>query len=148
MSFKSKIRNAKDAVVGFCKKHKTGIGITAAAVGGAMVGGSAVWMAGKIAEAERATAELNAEMNEVEEARKDYIDMISEHSEAEWDKEWNDDFGFYEHASRQIEHLEGKCWVIAGWDSYYNPDPDTVEFYVVDENGTWHHKPDDEGMFA
>lgn len=27
MSFKSKIRNRIDAVVGFCKKHKTGSGL-------------------------------------------------------------------------------------------------------------------------
>lgn len=148
MSFKSKIQNAKDAVVGFCKKHKTGIGITAAAVGGAMVGGSVVWMTGKIVEAERATSELNAEMDRIEEARKEYMDMISEHSEAEWDSAWNSDWGMLEHTTRQVQNLEGKTWVIAGEDSFYNPDPDTVEFYVVDESGVWHRKDDDVGRYA
>ena len=72
------------------------------------------------------------------------IEESAANREHEWKKEWNDDWGFLERATRQVEHLDGYSWIIAGPDSFYNENPETVEFYVVDNEGYYMRKPDDD----
>lgn len=55
--------------------------------------------------------------------------------------------GSFEHGYAEeegyVDPLEGNCFIIAGYNSYYNDSPDTVEIYVLDNDGYYHRKPDD-----
>lgn len=42
-----------------------------------------------------------------------------------------------------VDPLEGVSYIVAGPNSYYNDNPDTVEIYVLDNDGYYHRKPDD-----
>ena len=42
-----------------------------------------------------------------------------------------------------VDPLEGISYIVAGPNSYYNDNPDTVEIYVLDNDGYYHRKPDD-----
>ena len=42
-----------------------------------------------------------------------------------------------------VDPLEGVSYIVAGPNSFYNDNPDTVEIYVLDNEGYYHHKPDD-----
>ena len=39
--------------------------------------------------------------------------------------------------------LEGNCFIIAGYNSFYNNNPDQLDFYVLDNEGYFHRMPDE-----
>lgn len=42
-----------------------------------------------------------------------------------------------------VDPLEGNCFIIAGYNSYYNDSPDQLDFYVLDNEGYFHRMPDE-----
>lgn len=42
-----------------------------------------------------------------------------------------------------VDPLEGNCFIIAGYNSFYNNNPDQLDFYVLDNEGYFHRMPDE-----
>lgn len=42
-----------------------------------------------------------------------------------------------------VDPLEGNCFIIAGTNSYYNDNPNQLDFYVLDNDGWYHRMPDE-----
>ena len=135
MSMKEKFLKAKDNVVGFCKRNKTAILVTVGTVAGCIGIGYACKKLGD--ESYEAVEQDDIEVHDIGDAFED---------RNKWKEELNDDAQFFETASRQCGSLlDGYSWVIAGPNSEFNPDDDSIVIYAVDPDGYYLCMPDDVG---
>lgn len=135
MKFKEKIKK-------FWKKHWKKIVIVS---GGATLTGAAIYYGMHKTEP---TVEI-----ETEAVKDKTLDELTA-----WNKDWDEMAMEFEHLTHQplgsfehgyteeegyIDPLDGNCFIIAGRNSYYNDDPDSLEFYVLDKEGYFHRMPED-----
>ncbi len=145
------------------KCHKTGVKATLIGIG-SFAGGLAVMHKIDCMTVDKALEMLPGEVdkelakmsNDKETARteQEYTDKTA------WNKDWDAQALALEFATHQplgpfrepgentdedgyVDPLEGNSYIVAGPNSYYNDNPDTVEIYVVDNDGWYHRKPDD-----
>lgn len=86
--------------------------------------------------------------------------LMSIEDRTAWNKDWDAQALALEFATHQplgpfrepgddtdedgyVDPLEGVSYIVAGPNSYYNDSPNTVEIYVLDNDGYYHRKPDD-----
>ena len=70
-----------------------------------------------------------------------------------WNKDWDEIGCELEFITRQphgpfrdgdfVDILDGNCFIIAGPNSFYNDDPELVEYMVLDKEGWYHYLPED-----
>ena len=77
----------------------------------------------------------------------EYIETTFEDEDLKWKKEYDDDMYGLELTTRQMQHIDGYSWIIAGPNSYYNDNDDTIDIYLVDNYGNYFKKPDDEDYY-
>ena len=125
-----------ESVKNFYKKHKkkilTGLGIFGACAAGGAVGYCL-------------TRDWSESKNDIVENETE--ELIEQEDPCAWKKEYDDDMYFLELAARQMEHTDGYSWIVAGPNSYYNDDANTIDIYMVDNDGCYHKKPDDEEYY-
>lgn len=72
-----------------------------------------------------------------------------------WKKEWDELGTNFENLTHQpfgdltaedndyVDPFDGNCLIIAGPNSLYNDNPNTMEFYMLDKDGWYHRMPDE-----
>lgn len=138
MSFKEKFKK-------FWKEHWKEVAFVG---GGLAVAGFACYKAYK------SGGEGTDELEVVPEATYDSIE-----DRTAWNKDWNEIGRALEFATRQplgpfkdpgeddndddFDPLDGTAFIVAGYNSFYNDSPDTLQIYAVDNDGYFHLMPDD-----
>ena len=95
-------------------------------------------------------------MDEAEKETEEYQNMIEE--KTAWNKDWDEMAVQFEVLTHQplgsckngfteeegyVDPLNGNCFIIAGYNSYYNESPDQLDYYVLDNEGWYHRMPDE-----
>ena len=136
-----------ESVKKFYKKHKkkilTGLGIFGACAAGGAVGYCL-------------TRDWSESKNDIVEDETE--ELIEQEDPCAWNKDWDAQALAFEFATHQplgpfknpgeeddgyVDPMEGNSYIIAGPNSYYNDSPNSIEIYVVDNDGYYHHLPDD-----
>lgn len=147
MAFKEKAKEFGGKAKRFWKKHWKGICL---AGGGLTLTGAILYGLHKSGSDE----DDDAEQTGITES------MTTIEDKTAWNKDWDAQALALEFATHQplgpfrepgddtdedsyVDPLEGISYIVAGPNSYYNDNPDTVEIYVLDNEGYYHHKPDD-----
>ena len=123
----------KEKVSKFWKEHKRGILTVAGAIGLVAVGYC-------IANG-RNEMNKNSDQDLLEDStyEPELEDVEEEADPCAWNHEWDDDLGFIETAAENLEHIDGYSWIIAGPNSQFNPNDDSIELYLVDPEEYYHH---------
>ena len=79
--------------------------------------------------------------------------MESIEDKTAWNKDWDEIGCELEFITRQphgpfrdgdfVDILDGNCFIIAGPNSFYNDDPELIEYMVLDKEGWYHYLPED-----
>lgn len=136
-----------ESVKNFYKKHKkkilTGLGIFGACAAGGAVGYCL-------------TRDWSESKNDIVEDETE--EPIEQEDPCAWNKDWDEMATSFELDTHQplgsfkngyteeegyVDPLEGNCFIIAGYNSYYNDSPDQLDFYVLDNEGYFHRMPDE-----
>lgn len=154
MAFKERIKRFGSKVKGFWKEHW---GEVVAVTGGVAITGLTCYGMYKL-EQNRTDRLLQEAADEAEKETKEYMNYLEE--KTAWNKDWDAQALALEFATHQplgpfrepgddtdedgyVDPLEGNSYIVAGPNSYYNDNPDTVEIYVLDNEGYFHHLPED-----
>ena len=155
MAFKEKIKTFGRKVKAFWKDHweevvliSGGVALTGAACYG-------MYRSGKKQMDDYYEWRENTQ-KELEEEAEEALKTIEE--KTAWNKDWDEMARTFELDTHQplgsymngyteeegyVDPLEGNCFIIAGPNSYYNDDPDNLDFYVLDNEGYFHRMPED-----
>lgn len=143
MSYMEKIKKAGVSVKKFCKDHWKGLAV----IGGTILTGATCY------------AVYNHKHNDEADTQLDFENYETIEDKTAWNEDWDAQALAFEFATHQplgpfrkpgeddddcyMDPLEGNAYIIAGPNSIYNSNQDTVEIYVLDNDGYYHPMPDD-----
>lgn len=152
MAFKERIKRFGSKVKGFWKEHW---GEVVAVTGGVAITGLTCYGMYKL-EQSRTDRLLQEAVNEAEKETEEYMNYLEE--KTAWNEDWDEMATSFELDTHQplgsfkngyteeegyVDPLEGNCFIVAGYNSYYNDSPDQLDFYVLDNEGYFHRMPDE-----
>lgn len=152
MAFKERIKRLGSKVKGFWKEHW---GEVVAVTGGVAITGLTCYGMYKL-EQSRTDRLLQEAVDEAEKETEEYMNYLEE--KTAWNKDWDEMATSFELDTHQplgsfmngyteeegyVDPLEGNCFIVAGYNSYYNDSPDQLDFYVLDNEGYFHRMPDE-----
>lgn len=152
MAFRERIKRFGGRVKGFWKEHWEEV---VAVTGGVAITGLTCYGMYKL-EQNRTDRLLQEAADEAEKETKEYTNYLEE--KTAWNKDWDEmgvsfdvvthqPLGSFENGYTEeegyVDPLEGNCFIVAGYNSYYNDSPDQLDFYVLDNEGYFHRMPDE-----
>lgn len=152
MAFKERIKRFGSKVKGFWKEHW---GEVVAVTGGVAITGLTCYGMYKL-EQSRTDRLLQEAVDEAEKETEEYMNYLEE--KTAWNEDWDEMATSFELDTHQplgsfkngyteeegyVDPLEGNCFIVAGYNSYYNDSPDQLDFYVLDNEGYFHRMPDE-----
>lgn len=152
MGFKERINRFGSRVKGFWKEHWEEV---VAVTGGVAITGLTCYGMYEL-EQSRTDRLLQEAADEAEKETKEYMNYLEE--KTAWNKDWDEMATSFELDTHQplgsfkngyteeegyVDPLEGNCFIVAGYNSYYNDSPDQLDFYVLDNEGYFHRMPDE-----
>lgn len=147
MTLKERLKKIGNGIKTFWNEHRE----TIIVIGGAAAAtGACVYAYHKLSEFEQPDILIVPEVETEENAE----NLLEE--KTKWNRDW-DNFGreleFVTHQPLGVmdngdwdtyrDPLDGNCFMIAGYNSIYNDDPDRLAFYAIDNEGYFHRMPDD-----
>lgn len=147
MAIKEKAKEFGGKAKRFWKEHWKGICL---AGGGLTLTGAILY--GLHKSSSESDDETSSTIDEVSKA----VSTIEE--KTAWNKDWDEMAMEFERITHQplgsfengyteeegyVDPLESNCFIIAGYNSYYNDSPDQLDFYVLDSEGYFHRMPED-----
>ena len=146
MAFKERVKRFGRSVKKFWKDHWQEVALV---TGGVAVTGAVAYGLHELYTGS-SKDETEKDTNE------DTYDLVAE--KTAWNKDWDEmatqfellthqPLGSFENGYTEeegyVDPLDGNCFIVAGYNSYYNESPDQLDFYVLDNEGWYHRMPDE-----